>query len=195
MPGAVRIGGWRKTRFLPFGVCPTLVFMNTSTEPRLGVDFGRVIHGGAAESESGEADTVFLTGDAEEAMRSPATAGMFETLPGLVTRFGGQVWVISKCGERVQRRTLEWLDRHDFYRRTGIAPGNVRFCRKRADKAVHCAELGITHMIDDRLDVHVALRGLVPYLYLFGPQPAPAPDWVSHVRTWAELDERVLTTA
>ncbi|MGH3381333.1 MAG: hypothetical protein ACRDP6_42040 [Actinoallomurus sp.] len=163
--------------------------MNTSTEPRLGVDFGRVIHGGAAIS--GEEDTVFLDGDLEDALRSPATAGMFEVLPGLVTRFGGRVWVISKCGERIQGRTLQWLERHDFNDRTGIAPGNVRFCRKRADKAGHCAELAITHMVDDRLDVHHALRGLVPNLYLFGPQPAPPPNWVRPVRTWAELAESI----
>lgn len=163
--------------------------MNTSTEPRLGVDFGRVVHGGAAIS--GEEDTAFLDGDIEEAMRSPATAGMFEVLPGLVTRFGGRVWVISKCGERVQRRTLQWLETHDFYHRTGIDPGNVRFCRKRADKAGHCTELGITHMVDDRLDVHHALRGLVPNLYLFGPQTSTPPDWLSAVRTWAELGESI----
>ncbi len=163
--------------------------MNTSAEPRLGVDFGRVIHGGAAEW--GEEDTVFLAGSVEEAMRSPATAGMFDVLPGLVRRFGGRVWVVSKCGERIQARTLQWLDRNDFHRRTGVAEGNVRFCRKRADKAGICAELGITHMIDDRLDVHVALRGLVPYLYLFGPQPETPPDWLRHVRTWAELGERI----
>src|SRR5690242_10321735 len=69
--------------------------MNTSEKPRLGVDFGRVIHGGAATE--GEEDTAFLDGDFEEAMRSPATAGMFEVLPRLVARFGGRVWVISKC--------------------------------------------------------------------------------------------------
>jgi hypothetical protein len=160
-----------------------------STEPRLGVDFGRVIHGGAAVA--GEQDTVFLDGDLEAAMRSPATPGMFEVLPGLVDRFGGQVWVISKCGERVQRRTLRWLDLHDFYRRTGIAPGNVRFCRRRADKAAHCRDLSITHMVDDRLEVHVALRGLVPHLYLFGPQSAEPPGWVRPVATWAQLDRRI----
>lgn len=171
---------------------PTLGGMNTSTEPRLGVDFGRVIHGGAAVA--GEEDTAFLGGDHEEAMRSPATDGMFDVLPGLVTRFGGRVWVISKCGERVQRRTLEWLDRHDFYRITGVDRGNVRFCRKRADKAGHCAALSITHMVDDRLDVHVALRDLVPNLYLFGPQPSPPPAWIRHVRTWAELDEEFAAT-
>jgi hypothetical protein len=158
--------------------------------PRLGVDFGRVIHGGAAES--GPADTVFLDGDLTRALRSPATEGAFEVLPRLVGLFDGHVWVISKCGERIQRRTLQWLEHHDFHARTGISPGQVRFCRRRADKATHCAELGITHMIDDRLDVHRALRGLVPHLYLFGPQPDPVPDWVRHTRTWADVEAAIV---
>lgn len=163
--------------------------MNTIDEMRLGVDFGRVIQGGGAET--GDQDTVFLDGGLEEAMRTPATVGAFEVLPRLVTCFGGRAWVISKCGERVQRRTLQWLDHHDFYRRTGIPPGNVRFCRRRADKATHCAELGITHMIDDRLDVHAALRGIVPWLYLFGPQKSPPPDWVRHTPTWADVEQTI----
>ena len=39
-----------------------------------------------------EADTVFLDGGTEEAIRSPATPGAFDVLPGLVERFGGRVW-------------------------------------------------------------------------------------------------------
>lgn len=152
----------------------------------LGVDFGRVIQGGALPS--GAADTVFLSGGLEEALRSPATDGAFEALARLVPLFDGRAWVISKCGERVQRRTLAWLDHHDFYERTGIPRGNVRFCRRRADKAAHCAELGITHMIDDRLDVHLALRGVVPHLYLFGSHSEPVPIWVRHTPTWAEVE-------
>ncbi|MCO5987505.1 hypothetical protein NE235_15505 [Actinoallomurus spadix] len=160
--------------------------MNALGEPRLGVDFGRVIQGGVMEA--GEEDTTFLGGGTEQAMRTPATPGTFEALPRLVARFGGRAWVISKCGEQVRQRTLQWLDHHDFYRRTGIPPGNVRFCRRRADKAGHCAELGITHMIDDRLAVHAALRGLVPHLILFGPQPAEPPGWVRHAATWADAE-------
>lgn len=162
--------------------------MNTNTQPRLGVDFGRVIQGAALPA--GEEDTVFLHGGLEEALRSPPTDGALNVLDRLVGRFGGRGWVISKCGERVQRRTLAWLDHHDFYTRTGIPRGNVRFCRRRADKAVHCAELGITHMIDDRLDVHRALRGLVPHLYLFGRQTAP-PGWVRHTPTWADVEAAI----
>lgn len=162
--------------------------MNTNP-PRLGVDFGRVIHGGPLAP--GGADTVFLDGSHEEALRSPATEGVYEVLPGLVEAFGGRAWIISKCGDRVRRRTLEWLDHHDFYARTGIARGNVRFCRKRGEKAGHCADLGITHMIDDRLDVHRAIREIVPYRYLFGPQKGPAPDWVRTPPTWAEAGRMI----
>lgn len=165
--------------------------LDNTPEPRLGVDFGRVIQGGALPD--GTEDTVFLEGGLEEALSTPASEGMFEVLPRLVTRFGGRVWVISKCRPSIQRRTLRWLNRHDFFARTGIARDNVRFCRRRADKAVHCRELAITHMIDDRLDVHEALRGLVPNLYLFGPQSAPPPDWVVPVRTWAEVEEAIGT--
>ncbi|GAA4614022.1 hypothetical protein GCM10023195_61050 [Actinoallomurus liliacearum] len=163
--------------------------MNKIKEPRLGVDFGRVIQGGA--TDAGEEDTTFLGGGLEEAMRTPATPGTFEVLPGLVARFGGRTWVISKCGEKVRQRTLQWLDHHDFYRRTGIARGNVRFCRRRADKAGHCTDLGITHMIDDRLDVHAALRGIVPHLILFGPQPAEPPGWVRHAPIWADVEAMI----
>ncbi|TYB43490.1 hypothetical protein [Actinomadura chibensis] len=152
-------------------------------EPRLGVDFGRVIHGGLLAP--GDDDTAFLDGSFAEALASPATEGVYDVLPGLVEAFGGRAWIISKCGDRVRRRTLAWLDHHDFYARTGLPRENVRFCAKRPEKALHCAELGITHMIDDRPDVHRAIRGLVPYRYLFGPEKTleegvrRIPDWAS----------------
>ncbi|MFG1857776.1 hypothetical protein ACGFJT_38495 [Actinomadura geliboluensis] len=153
-------------------------------EPRLGIDFGRVVHGGLRAP--GDDDTVFLDGSFEDAMASPATEGVYEVLPGLIAAFEGRAWIISKCGERIQKRTLAWLDRHDFYARTGLRRENVRFCRKRADKAGHCAELGITHMIDDRLDVHRAIRDLVPYRYLFGSEKGP--EWVRLLPDWAAAE-------
>jgi hypothetical protein len=162
---------------------------NPDQEPRLGVDFGRVINGGA--DQPGVADTVFLHGGFEAAMATPGAVGVFEVLPRIVELFGGRAWIVSKCGPTTQRRTLQWLEHHDFYRRTGVPAGNVRFCRRRPEKAIHCAELGITHFIDDRIDVHAALRGLVPNLYLYGPQPAPAPGWVRPVATWAEVEREV----
>ncbi|MBA9006917.1 hypothetical protein [Thermomonospora cellulosilytica] len=144
--------------------------------------------GGLAD---GAQDTVFLGGDLEQALRTPATEGAFEVLGRLSELFERRVWVISKCGPVTERKTRLWLDRHEFWERTGTPAGNIRFCRKRAEKAVHCAELGITHMIDDRLDVHRALRDVVGHRYLFGPQPEPPPAWVTHTPTWADVEAAV----
>ncbi|MFB8274141.1 hypothetical protein [Nocardia colli] len=166
--------------------------MNTDRQHRLGVDFGRVIQGAALQA--GDADTVFLAGGLDEALRTPPSPGAFDVLPRLVRLFEGRAWVISKCGERIEQRTRQWLDHHDFFDRTGIPREHLRFCRKRADKAGHCAELGITHMIDDRIDVHHALRDLVPHRYLFGVQPDPVPDWVRHVPTWRDAETAVTAT-
>ncbi|RSM57742.1 hypothetical protein DMB66_31905 [Actinoplanes sp. ATCC 53533] len=161
--------------------------MNTQ-ELRLGVDIGRVIIGGG--TVPGSSDTQFFSGDTARMLATPAVPGAFDTLARLVPRFG-QVWLVSKCGERVQRSTRQWLDHHDFAARTGIPRDHIRFCRKRPDKAVHCADLGITHFVDDKIDVHQALRGIVPHRFLFGPQRTPPPAWVRHTPTWAEVEQAI----
>jgi hypothetical protein len=158
--------------------------MNTR-DIRLGVDIGRVIIGGG--TVPGSSDTQFFSGDTARMLATPAVPGAFETLARLVPRFQ-QVWLISKCGERVQRHTRLWLDHHDFAARTGIPRAHLRFCLRRPDKAVHCGELGITHFIDDKLDVHQALRGVVAHRYLFGPQRTTPPAWVRHTPTWAAVE-------
>jgi hypothetical protein len=154
-------------------------------EPRLGIDFGRVINDASAHP-SGD-DTAFLSGDYEDAMGAPAMAGAYDMIASLVTLFDGRVWIVSKCGERIQERTLQWLDYNEFWTKTGVSPDNVRFCRQRPEKAIHCKRLGITHFIDDRRDVLGHLRGLVDHLYLFGHQKAEAPDWVTHTLTWGDV--------
>ena len=160
--------------------------MNTGNA-RLGVDIGRVIIDGGGP---GGADTQFFSGDTARMLATPAVPEGFSTLVRLVPLFE-EVWLVSKCGERVQRRTRQWLDHHDFAARTGIPRDHVRFCLRRPDKAIHCAELGITHFIDDKPDVHAALRGIVAHRYLFGPQRAPAPAGVVPTRTWPEVESRL----
>jgi hypothetical protein len=155
---------------------------------RLGVDIGRVIIGGVAP---GSSDTQFFSGDAARMLATPAVPGAFDTLARLVPRFE-QVWLVSKCGERVQRHTRQWLDHHDFAARTGIPRGNIRFCLRRPDKAIHCADLKITHFVDDKLDVHQALRGVVAHRYLFGPQRTPRPTWVQHTLTWTAVEAAIM---
>ncbi|QSI33649.1 hypothetical protein GNX71_30425 [Variovorax sp. RKNM96] len=143
---------------------------NTHTLPKLGIDIGRVLI--APEGANG-ADTSFIGGSMDDALRTPPYEGMFDAVAPLVARFEGRVWLVSKCGPSVQAKSRAWLQHHRFFERTGIAPGNLRFCLQRPQKADHCRELGITHFIDDRSDVLRHLEGIVPHRYLFGPQGKP----------------------
>jgi hypothetical protein len=161
--------------------------MDRQLEPRLGVDIGRVIIEGPADPGGG--DTDFFGQSEDEAMRTPAVAGAFATLARLVDRFGGRVWLVSTCGERIEERSRRWLAHHRFHEETGIPVAHVRFCRERADKAGHASELGLTHFVDDRADVHGHLAGIVAHRYLFGPGPAPA--GVEVTPTWDEAENAI----
>jgi hypothetical protein len=157
---------------------------------KLGIDVGRVL---IAPGDDSRPDTSFIGGTLEDALGTPPYEGMFDVVPELVKQFAGQVWIVSKCGPRIQQRTLQWLDHHRFHERTGIARGNVRFCLKRPDKALHCRELGITHFIDDRADVLQPMVGTVRELLLFGPQRQhDLSDSFRHVPDWPAVARALL---
>lgn len=155
-------------------------------QPRLGIDIGRVIIDGP--SRRGAGDTAFFQGDEAAMLATPEMEGSVVAIASLVELFAARVWLVSKCGPRVQARTLRWLAGHDFYRRTGLPPVNVRFCLTRPDKRIHCEQLGLTHFVDDHPEVHGAIRGFVDHQYFFGPQPQPVPGYGTHARDWAETE-------
>jgi hypothetical protein len=167
--------------------------MTKHSQPVLGIDIGRVIIGAA--DASGEADTSFLSGSDEAALSTPASEGAFDAIAELTRAFAGRVWLVSKCGPRIQQLTRRWLQRQSFYERTGVRQDRVRFCLKRPEKRDHCAAIGATHFVDDRLDVLRHLEGLVPRLYWFGHQTsaAAAPAWARKVRDWAEARDVILS--
>ena len=151
----------------------------------LGIDIGRVI---ITPDGGGKGDTSFIGGSIEDALATPPYDGMFDVVPELVRRFGGRVWLVSKARQRVQEKTRLWLSHHHFFERTGIAADHLRFCLERPQKAEHCRELGITHFIDDRLDVLGHLHGVVGFRFLFGPQnpTIDVPNAIVPIRTWPE---------
>jgi hypothetical protein len=158
-------------------------FASNSVAPVLGVDIGRVI------IEGDGPDTNFLRGSEAEAMRAPSMAGAFEALKRLCQLFEKRVWLVSKCGPKVQDRTRKWLDRHRFFQETGIPYGQLRFCRDRKEKAPICAELGVGLFVDDRLDVLDAMAGVVPFRFQFGAVEAPV--GIVAVRTWVEAEQAI----
>jgi hypothetical protein len=149
---------------------------------RLGVDVGRVIM--CPADSDGRPDTSFLDASDEAALDVPPSPWLMETLPALVRLFGARVFIVSKAGKRIERLTRLWFEHRGFCELTGIAPEHLHFCRRRNEKRAHADALGLTHFIDDRLDVLSFLRGGVPNLFLFGAQAQPIPDWVTHVADW-----------
>lgn len=142
----------------------------------VGIDIGRVIITGDGP------DSSFLGGSEAQAMRCPPVAGAFESITRLARHVEGKIWLVSKCGPRVQALTRRWLDRHRFFQTTGVPYGHLRFCLDRRDKAPICAELGVGVFVDDRLDVLDAMAGVVAHRFLFAAHRAPTgviavPDW------------------
>ncbi|MDG4838041.1 hypothetical protein O7631_16090 [Micromonospora sp. WMMD967] len=151
---------------------------------RLGVDIGGVI----IEPADGDADTSFF---GAHYLRTPVVHGAFDALAALGPAFD-EVHLVSKCGEATERRTREWLAHHDFAARTGIPVERLHFCRTRPDKAPIAERLGLTHFVDDKLEVLGYLTS-VPHRFLFRPRPAEVAaraallPLVHRVESWPEL--------
>lgn len=142
---------------------------NSTNEIRFGSDIGGVI---ICKSSQDEEDTFF----GENYLDAKPEKDCFEVLSEIGNRIGGvqNIYLISKCGPSFQKKTMEWLDHVQFFKKTGgISKKNVNFCLERPQKAGICENLGITHFIDDRLDVLIHLLPVtsIKKLYLFNPAP------------------------
>ena len=159
-------------------------------QSRIGIDFGRVI---MCPVQNGVQDTSFLGRSFAEAMKTPASAGAIDCIARLVERYDGNVFIVSKCGESVENKTRGWLSRNKVYAKTGLSKDQVHFCRKRKDKAPICRQFGITHFIDDRVDVLSHMVGIVPNLYLFGEQSSDSPpQWAEALLDWEQVGAHLL---
>jgi len=135
----------------------------------IGIDIGGVV---IAKSDE-RSDTSFLGGNF---LLTPAVEGAFDSIARLHSIGGYRCIIVSKCGPSFQSRTKQWLAHHDFYRLTGVAEEDVHFCVRRSEKAPICRALGVTHFIDDRLDVLDPMLE-VRYAYLFQPNAKDEGRW------------------
>lgn len=105
--------------------------------------------------------------------------------------FRDAIWIVSKCGKEIERKTREWLKHHKF---DAIVPeARWRFCRDRADKAPIAKELGLTHFVDDKLEVLHHMHKIVEHRLLFRPIFGQIGGWwgdsTSGVRIWMNWEE------
>lgn len=123
----------------------------------VGIDIGNVIIGG-----DGPEDTSFFS---DNFLRTPMIKDAFDSIATIAST--SDVWLISKCGEKVQAKTLAWLEDRDFFAITGVNPEQVIFCKTRPEKAGIAERLGLDVFIDDRTDIIDSMKGIVAQPILF----------------------------
>lgn len=156
-------------------------------KPRLGVDIGRVI----IRSDTDDPDRNIFGADF---LLSPEVEGALEALRELnVSGRWDQIHLVSKCKPPVQERTRLWLDKHDFYIKTGIERENVHYCLERFEKGIIAANLALTHFVDDRLDVLQSMPEGVGTRVLFNPEfgDSTAPMGMIIAKNWDEVKKHI----
>lgn len=154
--------------------------MFDKNKPIIGVDIGNVIS--KIDTDEG----------GRKSYLQHQIKGAFDGVRTLHQIFEGQICLISKCGVITQVRTREWLAKSLFFETTGVNPNYVFFCEERKQKGLICDYLGVTHFIDDRLEVLGYLK-TVPNKFLFSPSEREIAKNVEHlkdvmrVENWEEL--------
>lgn len=125
---------------------------------RIGIDIGNVIIGGPSELP----DTSFFSDDF---LATPPVTESFESIQRLAQEF--DVWLISKCGQKIQDRSIAWLEEYKFFEITAVKSEQVIFCRKRNEKAPIAKSLELRVFIDDRVDIITSMENIVDHPILF----------------------------
>lgn len=166
--------------------------MTNNGKTAIGIDVGGVI----IDRVNDGSDTSFFGANY---LSTTAVPYVFDSIARL-SKAGFTIYVVSKCGEHVQKKTCTWLRHHNFQRITGVPENRWYFCESRKDKAEICRNLGITHFVDDRLEVLSYLE-TVPHKYLFNPQEKEVRKFkyalalVEQFDSWPTLVSRVLENA
>ena len=107
------------------------------------------------------------------------------------------VYVVSACETALRKKAGWWLEHRRFSEQTGIPSENVLFCDSRDEKARLYARLGVTHAVDDRIEVLSGVSA-VTKKFLFRQdvdESAPPSSLEAHVHlaeNWPDIVRRIL---
>lgn len=121
---------------------------------KIGIDIGRVIIGGNGE------DTFFT----EKFLDTPEVEDAFGSILDLKNA-GHEIHLISKCGESVEKKSLEWLFSWGYF--YAIPQHRIHFVRKRPLKAPMAVALELDIFIDDREDIFESMQKVITHSILF----------------------------
>ncbi len=161
----------------------------------LGTDFGRVLSNFDCRIPSRRGSSQNLAKYAKNGRRARPFRGALDTLRVLKESRFPKIYIVSKINMDgvIEPKARQWLKRYGFDE--VVPPKHVYFCAERHEKAPICKKLGITHFIDDRLEVLSYMVGIVPHLFLFRPwaeedkpfQYLVTEGKVTVVRSWREV--------
>lgn len=164
--------------------------------------FGADVGGVIMDKANDRTDTSFLGDNFLEATAVPGAIETLRTIRDFVTglalrqaekegrlfdRTDPPIHIVSKCGPKAQRKTRLWMAHHGFFARTGIPENHLHFCLERRDKGPICNDLGITHFVDDKLEVLSYLES-VPCRYLFCPSDREIARYRRHLPSVIRMD-------
>lgn len=124
---------------------------------KIGIDIGRVIIGGDGE------DTFF--NDSKECIDAAEVLGALESVRGLYQTGEHEIHFISKCGPKIEKKTLVWLRYYIVER--WIPLHRTHFVRKRELKAPMALALELDIFIDDREDIIESMQKVIAHPILF----------------------------
>lgn len=155
-----------------------------------GIDVGGVL---IDRVKGDDSDTSMFS---DRYLETPEVPDAIDTLAKLgAGRWKGNLFIVSKAGNRMRAKTMEWLGHRKFWERTGMLPEQAFFTYTRQEKAPIAKQLGLTHFVDDRLEILASLGGICKNLYLFrGGEKEIAPfkkflPRVVEVTEWKALGE------
>lgn len=166
----------------------------SKNKTRIGIDIGGVIIG----QDTDEPDLFF----SKKFLSAKPTPHCFETIKTIIDTFSNEnVFIISKCGTDVQKKSIAWLEDKLFFTQTGFKRENIHFCLERQDKAIIAASLNLTHFIDDRYTVLMHMESLttIEKLFLFNPNVEEEKLMISShskktmkITSWLELKKMLM---
>ena len=120
----------------------------------------------------------------------PMVPGVLASLERLGSRFGAHLYLIS-TNVRRRPQALEILEKHRILEFVGR--DHVVLCDTDAAKAIACRDLGITHFVDDRVEVLDLLVTVTRrYLFTTDATSPSLPGNTLRVSSWSAIERDLL---
>jgi len=151
----------------------------------IGIDIGGVI----ISLQNNESDTSFF---GDNFLNTPMNSACCSVIRRIVDTLGQKnVFLISKAGTEIIKKTMEWMRFHNFIYNSGILESNIHFCSERSEKGPIVQKLGINIFIDDRVEnLEYAKQYGAKDFILFGSDTHKHKnsDWFFIANSWQRVE-------